>query len=209
MGSGPTPVTLKPSHPAAQRGLKAVLMMTALVLLPVTAAPQSSPRGSGSDRQTLSQDANGPERAEQAIELTMLARERFPRPSMDGSVPPIMRYQLAKAYDTAIRVLRREPGCRTLFQRLGANGEDVLARSRYYAAGESRHCQEGVPAFTNVGSTQIKLCRSFGELQASSAAVLLLHEALHSSGLRESPGYPNALTAREINVVVSQGCSLQ
>lgn len=203
MGSSPTPVTLKPSHPAAQRGLKTILLTTVLVLLPVAAAPQSSAR------RPLSQNADGPEGAGQAIELTMLARGRFPRPSMDYSVPPVMRYQLAKAYDAAIRALRREPGCRTLFRRLGADGEDVLARSRYYAAGESRYCQEGVPAFTNVGSTQIKLCRNFTELQASSATVLLLHEALHSSGLRESPGYPNALTTREINVVVSQGCSLQ
>jgi hypothetical protein len=128
---------------------------------------------------------------------------------MDGSVPPIMRYKLATAYGTAIRVLRNEPSCRTLFQKLGADGEDVLARSLYSEAGDSSYCQEAVGAFTTVGSTQIKLCRSFGELQASSAAALLLHEALHSSGVRESPGYPNALTAREINVAVSQGCSLR
>jgi hypothetical protein len=209
MGSGPTPVNLKRSHPAAQCGLKAVLLMTAIALLPATATPQSTLRGSGSDRHMLSQDENGPERAGQAIEVTMLARQRFPRPSVVGSVPPTMRYQLANAYDTAIRVLRKEPSCRTLFQKLGADGEDVLARSRYSDAGDNGYCQEGVKAFTNVGSTQIKLCRSFGELPTSSAAVLLLHEALHSGGLRESPAYPNALTAREINLAVSQGCSLQ
>jgi len=186
-----------------------VLIVAALVLLPATAAPQSSPGASGADSQTLSQDVNGPERAWQALELTMLARGRFPRPLMDYSLPPVMRHQLARAYGIAIRVLRKEPGCRTLFQRLGADGEDVLARSRYSPAGDSGYCQEAVAGFTTVGSMQIKLCRSFSDLQASSAAVLLLHEALHSSGLRESPGYPNALTAREINVVVSQGCSLQ
>jgi hypothetical protein len=183
--------------------LKAVLLTTALVLLTVPAAPQSPAR------QPLSQDANGPERAGQAVELTRLARERFPRPAMDASLPPLIKHQLASAYDTAIRVLRNEPSCRTLFRRLGANGEDVLARSLYSDAGDSAYCQEGVKAFTKVGSTQIRLCRGFGELQASSAAVLLLHEALHSSGLKESPAYPNALTAREINFAVSQGCNLR
>jgi hypothetical protein len=203
MGSGPTPVTQKPSHPAAQRWLKAVLLTTVLALHPLTAAPQSPAR------QPLSQDANGPERAGQAVELTVLARERFPRPAMDASLPPIIKYQLKIAYDTAIRVLRKEPSCRTLFQKLGADGEDVLARSLYLDAGDNDYCQEGVKAFTKVGSTLIKLCRSFGELPTSSAAVLLLHEALHSGGLRESPAYPNALTTREINLAVSQGCSLQ
>lgn len=202
MGSGPTPVTLKPSHPAAQRGVKAVLLTTALMLHSVTAAPQSPAR------RPLSQDANGPERMELSIELNMLTRTRFPRPAMDASLPPIIKYQLGIAYDTAIRVLRKEPSCRTLFQRLGTDGEDVLARSWYSDAGDGGYCQEAVPAFTKVGSTHIKLCRSFGGLQVSAAAVLLLHEALHSGGLRESPAYPNALTSREINLAVSQGCNL-
>jgi len=202
-GNGSTPVTLKQSHWAARRGPTVLLIVTALVLLPATAAPQSSAR------RPFSQDANGPERAGQAVELTRLVRDRFPRPAIDASVPPTIKYQLANAYDTAIRVLRKEPPCRTLFQQLGADGEDVLARSQYSDAGDNGYCQQGIKAFTNVGSTQIKLCRSFGELQTSSAALLLLHEALHSSGLREGPGYPNALTAREINVVVSQGCNLQ
>jgi len=205
MGTGSTSVSLKRSQMAAPRGptVALIVIATALVLLPATAAPQSSAR------RPLSQDANSPARANQDIEVTTLARNRFPQPSMDRSMPPIVRYQLANAYDTAIRALRTEPECRTLFKQLGADGEDVLARSQYSDAGNSGNCQEAVAAFTNLGSTQIKLCRSFGELQVSNAAALLLHEALHSSGLRESPGYPNALTAREINVAVSQGCKLR
>jgi hypothetical protein len=205
MGKASTSVSLKRSQMAAPRGPTVVhiVVAAALVLLPATAAPQSSAS------RPLSQDANGPERAGPAVEFTVLARKRFPRPAMDASLQPIIKYQLANAFDTAIRALRTEPECRTLFKRLGSDGEDVLARSQYSDAGNSGYCEEAVAAFTNVGSMQIKLCRSFGELQASNAAALLLHEALHSSGLRESPVYPNAMTTREINVAVSQGCKLR
>lgn len=113
------------------------------------------------------------------------------------------------AYDTAIGVLRREPTCRALFQRLGADGEAVLRRTQYHDGEESRNCEGDVRAFTSVGSPLIKVCHGFAELQASSAALLLLHEALHTSGLPESPGYPNAMSANEISAVVSVACKLQ
>jgi hypothetical protein len=209
MTDGSTAVSQKPIRWAAYRGLKAILMVPVLVLFPATAATQSFPGGARPDIQAFSQDSNGPERPGQALELTMLSREHSRRPLADYSVSPVMRYQLNIAYTIAISVLRKEPGCRALFLPLGTNGEAVLASTQYYDAGNNHNCQEGVPAFTTVRSTKIKLFRSFSYLQPSSAAVLLLHEALHSSGLRESPAYPNALTAKEITSVVSQGCNLQ
>jgi hypothetical protein len=208
MSDGFTAMSRKPVR-RAPRGLKAVLTVTALVLFAATAAPQPLTGGGRPDEAAFSRDPNGPERPAQAVELNMLLRERSRRPFADYSVSPTMRYQLGIAHAIAIRALRREAGCRTLFLDLGTDGEAILAHTWYSDAGNSRYCQQGVPAFTNVGSTRIKLCRSFGDLEASSAAVLLLHEALHSSGLRESPAYPNALTAKEITSVVSQGCKLQ
>ncbi len=208
MSDGSKAVSRKPMR-RASRGLKGFLMVTALVLVAGTAAPQPLTSGGRPDKGPLSPDPNSSETPGQAVELTMLLREHSRRPFAAYSLSPAMRYQLGIANGIAISALRREPSCRTLFQRLGADGEAVLARSQYFDAENSHYCQEGVPAFTDLGSARIKLCGRFGTLQASSAALLLLHEALHSSGLRESPTYPNALTAREINVVVSQGCKLQ
>lgn len=208
MSDGSTAVSRKPMR-RASRGLKASLIVTALLLVAGIAAPQPLTRVARPDKGPLSPDPNGSERPGQAVELAMLSRGHPLRPFAAYSLSPAMRYQLGIAHDIAISALRREPSCRNLFQRLGADGEAVLARSQYFDAENSPYCQEGVPAFTDVGSAQIKLCGRFGTLQASSAALLLLHEALHSSGLRESPTYPNALTAREINVVVSQGCYLR
>jgi hypothetical protein len=187
---------------------RALLMTAALVLVPATAIAQVSAGGAEAHKRALSPDANGASRPEEAIEFTLLLRERRRQPFIDAAVPPPIRYRLSTAYEIAVAQLRSRPACGSLFRQLGADGEAVLARSRYYDAGETGYCRERVRALTSVGSTRIRLCRSFGDLQPWAAALLLIHEALHASGLRESPAYANAMTADEINAAVSQACNL-
>jgi hypothetical protein len=208
MHSALTRCIRKPVQQPTRRRLTALLMTAAFVLVPATATPQLSAGGPEAHKRALSPDANGATRPGEAIELTMLLRERGRRPLIDAAVPPVVRYRLSAAYEIALGELRNRPACGSLFRQLGADGEAVLARSQYYDAGETGYCGERVRAFTRVGSTQIRLCRSFGDLQPWSAALLLIHEALHASGLRESPAYPNAMTADEINAAVSQACNL-
>jgi hypothetical protein len=193
---------------ATRRRLRVLLMTAALVLVPAPATPQLSARGAEAHKRALSPDANGASRPGEAIELTMLLRERRRRPFIDAGVPPLVRYRLSAAYRIALGRLRSRPACGSLFRQLGADGEAALARSRYHDAGETRYCGARVRAFTRVGSARIQLCRSFSDLNPSAAALLLIHEALHSSGLRESPAYANAMTADEINAAVSQACNL-
>ncbi len=190
-----------------RHGVVAVLL--AFTLFPSPAAPQSEVVQRGSERRAMLREANGPGVPGRAPEFAMLAPEPFRRPSADYSVTPKEKYQLAIAFNIAIGVLRTEPACRALFQPLGCDGEAILARTVYSDGGSSFTCQTGVPAYTTVRSTTVKLCHNFAYLRPSGAAVLLLHEALHSSGLRESPGYANAPTANEISSAVREGCKLQ
>ena len=76
------------------------------------------------------------------------------------------------------------------------------------SVGERRElCVGGVTAFTQVGSRVTRLCPSFGDLDREAAALLLIHEALHSAGMPESPSSAGALTPSEINRMVKRACS--
>lgn len=188
-------------------------LLLALSLLGFTTTPgmsQPAAVGGSPDRQRLAPDASEPARPDQELQLVMLNHGRRRGPQVDDSLPPVLKYQLGNAYHTAVKVLRKEAACRALFDPFGRDGETVLARTWYVDAGDgNRTCATGVPAFTTVGGTNIKLCRNFGHLKPATAAALLLHEALHSSGLQESPAYPDAMTAAGITAVVRKGCKLE
>ncbi len=185
-------------------------LLLALFILGLTGAPgMAEPAGGGPDRQRLSPDASEPATPDRELQLLMLNHRVRRGPQVGDSLPPALKYQLGNAYRTAIGVLHKKATCRALFEPFGRDGEAVLATSWYVDAGDgNRTCATGAPAFTTVGGTNVKLCRSFGYLSPSTAAALLLHEALHSSGLRESPGYPGAMTAAEITGAVREGCNL-
>jgi hypothetical protein len=179
----------------------------AVVAAPSHAQPVGADRGP--DVQSLAPGGDALDRRGETLDVVMRMHRRSSQPLADDSVSPGLRFQLGIAYSLAMHALRTQAGCRGLFETLGRNGEAVLAGSRYLEAGNSTTCLEGVAAFTTVGATKIKLCHNFGLLQPSTAAVLLLHEALHSSGLRERPGYPGAPSAPEISAVVRGACRLQ
>jgi hypothetical protein len=142
------------------------------------------------------------------VEFIALTREFSHQPHIMGFVPPKVKHRLTGAWDVALRRLKDEPGCRAIFARLGTTGEDALAGAVYRDAGEGGDCSGKVRALTCVGCPQIRLCRSFAELNVTGAAVIVLHEALHTAGMRESPALPDALTAWQINQVVTQNCRL-
>jgi hypothetical protein len=58
-----------------------------------------------------------------------------------------------------------------------------------------------------VNDTTVNVCTSFKNLGASSGAVILIHEELHSLGLTEKPGYPNAtMDSGQITQLVMSYC---
>jgi len=121
-----------------------------------------------------------------------------------------LRRDLAGAVELAVRKLREEAPCRRLFEELGADGEVALARTLYYAAPvdqEKGFCRRA-SATTMVGARQTWVCRSFRGLAPNRAAAIVLHEALHQSGMSERPLDRHALDSSEINRLVQKSCSL-
>lgn len=130
----------------------------------------------------------------------------------DALRPSVLR-ALALAYPLAVTKVRTVVSCRALFERLGAGPVQSLMNSRYRAASPGRQsradpCQCGAVAITGVGSPDVRLCLNFGSLPVSSAAVVLLHEALHYAGLGEWPSTPDAMTPGQINLMVRDACGL-
>ncbi len=74
---------------------------------------------------------------------------KFPRP--ESEAPPKIKYRLIGAYKLAIATVRKQPPCSSLFTRLGARGEEVLAHTRYLGGGEIGECLRSASVFTWVG----------------------------------------------------------
>jgi hypothetical protein len=123
---------------------------------------------------------------------------------------PKLRRKLEAALPVAAQRIRDHAACRGLFEELGANGQRTLRDSMYFATSvrhESKLCSR-TSAFTTVGTRPTHLCRSFGRLPASQAAVILIHEALHQAGMSERPLDPRAMASSQINQLVRKSCGL-
>lgn len=120
-------------------------------------------------------------------------------------------YQAVKSsFALAIDRVRSSPSCASLFTRLGRDGGSVL-QATYYMRAEAPadpQCVAGVAAFTHVGGHRCWVCPFFGSLSAAAGAVILIHEALHTSGLSESTVDREAPSPAEINRAVRVSCSL-
>jgi hypothetical protein len=131
-------------------------------------------------------------------------------PWVGKNVPPRAHRSLTSAFALAVERLRNRSECQRLFDELGADGLEVLARSLYYGVPLPRErtiCRQ-TSAFTNVGGRVTRLCRSFSRLRDDQAAVVLIHEALHQAGLTEKPMDPQALDSAQINELVTDHCAL-
>lgn len=131
-------------------------------------------------------------------------------PWMTETMSPKISRKLATAFPVAVERLRSEPGCLGLFEELDADGLERLVYSLYVEVTlrqEQRFCR-GTSAFTMVGGRQTRLCRGFGRLADSQAAVVLIHEALHQAGMSEKPLDPQALDSSQINQLVRTSCVL-
>jgi hypothetical protein len=104
--------------------------------------------------------------------------------------------------------VREVPECAGLFSRLNTEGTDALTKTLYYPADprlEKKLCR-GAEAFTWLGASQTYVCRRYSSLTNDFAAMLLVHEALHHAGLTERPQDRKAMSAHEINVMVTRAC---
>jgi YD repeat-containing protein len=100
--------------------------------------------------------------------------------------------------------------CAQLFGNLGGTGNDMINSTTYLDGQATQPCSDHPEwgAWTSVGGCQVYLCKAFVTTSASGAATLLIHEALHDSGMTENPPDPNALTSAQINALVQMSCDL-
>jgi hypothetical protein len=129
---------------------------------------------------------------------------------IEAALPCAVRQRLITSLELAVSVLGRSASCREMFQELGHDGADLLARTTFMAADarlEATLCH-GAEAFTVVGSNWTGLCRDFSQLTDLEAAVVLLHEALHHAGVTEWPLDPDARRSSEISADVGRRCGL-
>ena len=132
-------------------------------------------------------------------------------PHTSGPLATRSARNLFMGFSVAIDKVREIPSCSALFAPFATSGVEEMETSFYIApsVGERRQlCVGGVTAFTQVGSRVTRLCPSFGDLDREAAALLLIHEALHSAGMPESPSTAGALTPSEINRLVRTACGL-
>jgi hypothetical protein len=61
-------------------------------------------------------------------------------------------------------------------------------------------------AYTKVGGTPTWICRNFARISIESAAVAVIHEALHHAGLEERPHDRLAMSSVEITDMVKDKC---
>jgi hypothetical protein len=139
----------------------------------------------------------------------------FIHPSMD----PAVRAKLEVGLELAAERVRDIETCGDLFTRLGADGLDILNNSLYMQVNnhlrEVRVCgRNGAArslgaknlAYTKVGAASTWICRHFSRVSAETAAIALIHEALHHAGLTEWPSDRLAMTSEQITKMVRNAC---
>lgn len=125
-------------------------------------------------------------------------------------LPPAQIQQLNQAKSRAKSNLNNIPACAALFDGLTqTNGVEVINTSSYRAANPGATLCNGNDAYTYVGSSTVYICQGFSTLSQNGRAVRVIHEALHSAGMRERPQHPEAeRTSAEINAWVKSTCNL-
>jgi hypothetical protein len=166
---------------------------------------------------TLGRPANEPRAAAVAkvgasdggTDLNLGRLLRLVRPKVSGQLPAPLWSKLGFAYRVARERIWTIPGCSWLFISRGADGLELLASASFDGAAPERDqaaCAGSAVARTEVGGHQIRLCPRFEVLSVSAAALVLIHETLHSAGMSENPPDPSGLTSMEINRLVEAGC---
>ena len=133
------------------------------------------------------------------------------RPAIRGPPSEEVFSNVVLAFRLAVSRIRTVSSCEALFERLGADGVERLSHTVYLApwgTPAAEQCGRDVAAFTGQGDRRTVLCPEFGLLPVSDAAVVLIHEALHTAGLGEAPSDPRAPDSLAISRAVITSCGL-
>jgi hypothetical protein len=141
-------------------------------------------------------------------------------PWIHHKMAPDIRAKLEAGFDIAVERVRDVAACGDLFTHLGADGLDMLKSGLYFQVASYRHeivvCGRdpasnssiaSVLAYTKVGGTPTWICRNFARVSDETAAVTVIHEALHHAGLNEKPHDRMAMSSVEITEMVRSACA--
>jgi hypothetical protein len=121
------------------------------------------------------------------------------------------RWAFNAAFKSALLRVLEQDSCGDLFSGLELNGLEALIGTRYELVSSKTDrllCKGGVSAITGIGSYRTRLCYHFKVLHQNDKISILIHEALHTAGLREFPFSPDAPTSTEITRIVKSECAL-
>ena len=142
-----------------------------------------------------------------------ISKSRIERPILSGFFPAKIRFQVSSALRLASDQLSSHQPCRDLYLGFGVEGLEALLSATYRLAQtqtEVSLCSErSAAAFATVGGSSTHLCpKLFASLSVHKAAVILIHESLHHSGMTEWPHDREALRSTEINTLIRDRCGL-
>lgn len=140
-------------------------------------------------------------------------------PWIHNSMSAGVRKKLETGFQLAIERVREVASCRDLFARLGRDGIETLKTGLYLpvdsyrreveVCGRSPSTTSRIAAnlsYTKVGAAATWVCRHFSEVSDETAAVTVIHEALHHAGLTERPVDRMAMSSVEITEMVRNAC---
>ena len=140
-------------------------------------------------------------------------------PWIHSSMPKSVSAKIGAGFELAVERVREVESCGDLFAELGADGLEMLSTSLYHPVDSYRRevevCGrnpavdfEGATtlAYTTVGGAVTRICRHFARVSKETAAIAMIHEALHHAGLNEKPHDRMAMSSIEITRMVKRAC---
>ena len=140
-------------------------------------------------------------------------------PWIHPSTPKSVSAKIGAGFELAVERVREVESCGDLFAELGADGLEMLTTGVYlpvdsyrreveFCGRNSAVSSEGAAnlAYTTVGCAATWICRHFARVSKETAAIALIHEALHHAGLNEKPRDRMAMSSIEITRMVKRAC---
>jgi hypothetical protein len=140
-------------------------------------------------------------------------------PWIHPSMPKRVSARLEEGFELAVERLREVESCGDLFAELGADALETLITGLYFPVDSYRRevevcgrssaaSSKGAEnlAYTTVGGAPTWICRHFARVSTETAAVAVIHEALHHAGLTEKPHDRMAMSSIEITRMVKKAC---
>jgi len=155
-----------------------------------------------------------------AVAVSVVVGDEDPvKPWIHTSMPKRVSARLEAGFELAVERVREVESCGDLFAELGADPLETLTSGLYLPVDSYRREVEvcgrnsgtnskGAEnlAYTTVGGAPTWICRQFARVSNETAAVAVIHEALHHAGLTERPHDRMAMSSIEITRMVKRAC---